>query len=182
MYATICKGITLSGKPCHRKIKRELYCHQHRGKLGFRQAKPKECIICYNSLANQKRALGCGHWIHKRCVVESAKAECPVCRSPLNLGFYATRYIKKLAQKREQELLLEEEEELRSELENQVTVIIAPALQERIHDVIGDILENTNDIDTTDVIMNIFNEDSYQYFLYDLIDPDFSESDIDSSY
>ncbi len=162
-----CKAITLSGKPCHRKIKRTRYCYQHCAILAFRQAKPKECIVCCNSLADQKRALECGHWIHKRCVVESAKAECPVCRTPLNLGLRVMKYINKLAQKREQELLLEEEEELRVELENQVSILIAPALQERIHDVISDILEDTDDIDTTGVIMNIFNDDIYQYFLMD---------------
>lgn len=177
MHTSICKGITLSGKPCHRKVKCGRYCHQHCGKLTFRQTKPLECIICCESLVKQNRALECGHWIHEHCIIKSAKAECPICRTSLHLGLRAMRRIRKLAQKREQEMLLEEDEELRSELESQVSILIAPALQERIHDVIGNILENTDDIDSTDVIMNIFDDDIYQYFFYDLMDEEFLESD-----
>ncbi len=179
----ICQGITLSGKPCHRKIKNQLYCYQHRralqssGIIQYRQTKPLECIICCESLANQRRALACGHWIHNICILESAKAECPICRSKLNLGKRATNHIDKLAKKREAEYIEEEEEELRVELQQQVAGLITPALRERIHEVVGDLLDETINIDASDVLNDIFDDDTYQSFLHNLMGYDLLESD-----
>ena len=162
---TICKGITLSGVPCNRRIKEtgKTLCHQH--KVIFRQAKPEECIICYESLANQKRSLDCGHWIHKQCIIKSAKAECTICRKKLNLGALATQRIKELAIQRSEEQLIEEEQELIA-LENTRSNLIDPELQERIHDIVSNILEYNDTIDAIDVIVNIFDD---QDFLYNLL-------------
>ncbi len=185
----ICQGITLSGKQCHRKIKNQQYCYQHRktlqsGITKYIQTKPKECIICCESLANQRRALACGHWIHKICIIESAKAECPICRTKLNLGTRALNRIDKLAKKRVAEYLEEEEEELRVELQQQVADLIAPALQERIHEVVGDLLDETDNIDANDVLNDIFDDDTYQSFLHSLMGYELLESEFfdDSDY
>ncbi len=186
----ICQGITLSGGQCHRKIKNQQYCYQHRQNpcdvKKHRETKPSECIICYESLANQRYALECGHWIHIKCIINSAKAECPICRTKLTVGKRAMKRIEKLARTREVEFLQEEEDELRMDLQYQVAGLIAPALQDRIHEVVGNLLDETDDIITTDVLTDVFDDDTYQSFLhslmgYELLESEFfDESDLDS--
>jgi hypothetical protein len=186
----ICQGITLSGVPCHRKVKNQQYCYQHRqdpySVKKHRETKPSKCIICYESLANQRNALECGHWIHIKCIINSAKAVCPICRTKLTVGKRAMKCIEKLAKTRETEYLQEEEDELRIDLQYQVAGLIAPALQDRIHEVVGNLLDDTDDIITTDVLTDVFDDDTYQSFLhslmgYELIESEFfDESDLDS--
>ena len=168
----VCQGITLSGKQCQRKIKNQKYCYQHRvcpNLFKYRQEKPSECIICCESLANQRHALKCGHWIHINCIINSAKAECPICRTKLTLGTRAMKRIEKLAKKRKAECIAEEEEELRIDLQHQVAGLIAPTLQDRIHEVIGHLLDETDDINANDILADIFDDDTYQGFLHSLM-------------
>jgi len=173
----ICQGITLSGQQCHRVVKNDNYCYQHRQNdvKKHRETKPSECIICFESLANQRHALECGHWIHLKCIIESAKAECPICRTKLTMGKRALKHIEELAKIRKAEFLQEEEEELNMNIQHQVAGLIAPALQERIHEVIGNLLDETDDISTMDVLADIFDDETYQSFLnslmgYELLD------------
>nr|QBK87574.1 MAG: hypothetical protein LCMAC201_04870 [Marseillevirus LCMAC201] len=84
--------------------------------------------------------------------------------------------IKKLAKKREAENLEEEEEELR-DLQEQVAGLITPALQERIHEAVGYLLDETDDIDANDVLSDIFDDDTYQSFLHSLMNYELSESE-----
>lgn len=167
-----CQGITLSGNQCHRKIKDQTYCYQHRPtetNKKYIQPKPDECCVCCESLKTQKRPLSCGHWIHTSCIISSAKAECPVCRTKLTLNKRAMNKINRLARKRKAEELAEEEEELRMELQYQVADLIAPALQERIQDVIGNLLNENDDINASDVLIDVFDDDLYQNFLQNLL-------------
>ena len=147
-----CKGITQSGEQCHRKTRTDL-CHQHR--VNFMQLKPEECIICLENIAQQKRALECGHWIHKQCIINSAKAECPLCRTRLHLGPQALNKIDKLAQIRAKERIEEEEEELLAEFREEILDL---SLQEHIHNIVSFLLDGNNDISFVDVIDAIFED------------------------
>lgn len=50
----------------------------------FSQEKPDDCVICTEKM-NENNPLHCGHWIHYGCVEKQFNAECPVCRSPLDI-------------------------------------------------------------------------------------------------
>lgn len=153
-----CQGITLNGCECNRKVTGD-YCFQHANK--FFSPRPEECPVCYESISEQKRPLECGHWIHKQCIVESAKAECPICRCKLQMGKRDLNKIEKLAKKRKTEDLEEEEEELRNNLSNQITYLIAPALIERINQIVGNLLNENDDINHLDVLADIFQDDVF---------------------
>jgi hypothetical protein len=47
--------------------------------------KPDECVICIESLKDEQNSLCCGHWVHLECIKKQFKAECPLCRHPLNI-------------------------------------------------------------------------------------------------
>lgn len=42
--------------------------------------KPLECPVCMDELDEKAKPLLCGHWVHRSCVVQSGKAQCPICR------------------------------------------------------------------------------------------------------
>lgn len=56
----------------------------------FIQEKPDDCVICTEKM-NETNPLHCGHWIHYKCVQKQFKAECPVCRSPLDIEVKGVR-------------------------------------------------------------------------------------------
>jgi hypothetical protein len=56
----------------------------------FTQEKPDDCVICTEKM-NENKPLHCGHWIHYGCVQKQFKAECPVCRSPLDIEVKGSR-------------------------------------------------------------------------------------------
>ena len=61
------------------------YCHRHKHKVDLHKfPKPKTCPVCFCSIHQCQRPLCCGHWVHRRCVEKSGKAECPICRHQLN--------------------------------------------------------------------------------------------------
>lgn len=134
----ICQAITLTGRQCQRGATNGNYCYQHYNQTsGYRELKPKECIICYESLENQNQALECGHWIHLNCIINSAKAMCPICRRPLLLGKRAMKTIDELAYQREEELLREEEQALQMEFGIDY---LLPALEHHIYGVVGGLI------------------------------------------
>ena len=61
------------------------YCHRHKHKItqNYKFPKPKNCPVCFCSIHQCQRPLSCGHWVHRRCVQKSGKAECPLCRHQL---------------------------------------------------------------------------------------------------
>ena len=179
MNTIICQGITLSGTQCNRRVKNKRYCYHHKKNqtTRYRQEKPLECIICCESLAKQRRSLECGHWIHVKCIVESAKAECPICRSELKLGKRAMKRISKIAKKRHTEYIQEEEDDLRNDLQHQVARLIAPTLRSRIYEVVGNLFIETDDIDVGDVLLDIFDDDTIQNLLPNWMS--YTESDLE---
>lgn len=42
--------------------------------------KPSECPVCMEEFDEKAKPLLCGHWVHRSCVVQSGKTQCPVCR------------------------------------------------------------------------------------------------------
>lgn len=152
----ICNGITLSGKRCNRKVKDGCeFCYQHINV--YRQTKPSTCIICYEPLTDVLKPLICGHWIHTECIIQSGKAQCPICRKELELKNRDMRRLERIARERREELIAEEQEELRRNLDEN----IPPVLRERIEELVQKILEETADDDgvlygilTFDILMD----------------------------
>jgi len=56
----------------------------------FTQEKPDDCVICTEKM-NENDPLNCGHWIHYTCIQKQFKAECPVCRAPLDINVKGSR-------------------------------------------------------------------------------------------
>ena len=52
--------------------------------MSFVCEKPSECPVCYEPL-NEVKALSCGHWVHKSCIIKSKKDNCPMCRQKVKL-------------------------------------------------------------------------------------------------
>lgn len=62
------------------------YCHKHKHKImpNHKFPKPKTCPICFGSMHQCHRPLLCSHWVHRKCIQKSGKAECPLCRQKLD--------------------------------------------------------------------------------------------------
>ena len=41
--------------------------------------------MCMSTLDARYRGLGCGHLVHRECVIQSMRPECPICRAPVLL-------------------------------------------------------------------------------------------------
>jgi len=152
-----CKGITLKGTKCRRKSIQD-YCWEHSIKNNHRECKPVECLVCYESLTNQKYALDCGHWIHTECIINSAKAECPLCRKIITLGKRNMNKLEKIAKKRKIETLQQEEDDLRAGLQEHMTGVIRPLLEENIEEIVGFLFDENM----------VFDEEMYEEFLNSL--------------
>jgi len=79
--------------------------------------KTDECVVCLEKFTDKNRPLKCYHWIHKKCIINSGKDQCPICRVT-NVGLN-TSELKKLKKvnlrmkrenEREERRRLEEEE------------------------------------------------------------------------
>jgi hypothetical protein len=57
------------------------YCSDHVCIIRF--DKPDNCPICLDSMNNITLPLNCGHWLHRKCLVNWSDV-CPVCRMPVN--------------------------------------------------------------------------------------------------
>ena len=42
----------------------------------------RQCPICYEDIF-KINTLSCGHMIHASCIIQSGKAQCPICRAAL---------------------------------------------------------------------------------------------------
>jgi len=146
-----CIGITRLGTRCkHTVLPGKDYCYQHSG-IGFRQSKPDDCIVCCESLEKQRTSLSCGHWVHTNCIIQSAKAECPICRAPLKMGKRAMHKLEQLRLERRRQGVLEEEEEIRQQLEDHFVEIFSPTLYNQIYSIIGLLIDDPDDI--TDLLV-----------------------------
>jgi len=143
-----CKGVTSKGKPCTRTVQGE-YCFQHvytEQPKKYIQLKPDECLVCYESMETVKNPLPCGHWIHKECIIESAKAECPFCRKMVPFPKKELRRIKALFRKRKAEEIREEEAELIQQYQ-QPMVQVNNILERNITQALLSILDNNATLD-----------------------------------
>ena len=59
------------------------YCGRHLRQVRFR--KPAECPICMDDMEAVHLPLKCGHWVHRKCLVDWSDI-CPVCRAPVELS------------------------------------------------------------------------------------------------
>ncbi len=100
------------------------YCTLHYRKMMF---KTDECVVCLEKFTHKSQPLRkCRHWIHKKCIVNSGKDECPICRvANTGLNKKEMKKLKKvslrMAKEKEQEELarLREEEESRFNLDSE---------------------------------------------------------------
>lgn len=78
-----CTATNKNGKKCkNKKCKNHSYCKRHLSLFKF--DKPDECIICTSSMENENQPLSCGHWVHRKCIVQW-KDECPICRTKIKV-------------------------------------------------------------------------------------------------
>lgn len=47
--------------------------------------KPEECPVCLEEFKKEEEPWPCGHYVHRTCITQSLKAECPMCRTKLRL-------------------------------------------------------------------------------------------------
>lgn len=59
------------------------YCPEH--KKQYSLEKPEECPVCLEEFKIDEEPWPCGHYIHRSCITQSLKAECPLCRARLYL-------------------------------------------------------------------------------------------------
>jgi hypothetical protein len=85
MTTITCQGTTKTGSRCRRLVKNGTLCihHQHKSH-NWIQEKPDECPVCFEGLGRSK-PLSCGHWVHRNCILQSGKKECPICRAKLKI-------------------------------------------------------------------------------------------------
>jgi hypothetical protein len=107
-----CKCVVPNCKNVKSKIGNKSFCKKHNQK--FKYDKPDDCPICTESLKDEKYPLiNCGHWIHHSCVIESGKAECPVCRAAVALTRGLKKELTKKSKQMKNEREIEEFEEIR---------------------------------------------------------------------
>lgn len=81
-----CKGFTLRGSLCKNFTSLEHgFClsHQYQSRIKDSNLEEGICAICLER-AEKYEALECGHLIHRKCIKQTQKVECPVCRAELH--------------------------------------------------------------------------------------------------
>ena len=76
------------GRKCKRiKFKDFQFCRIHLKNMKPIYNLPREdtCIICTEEYKKTEPPLLCGHYIHRRCIVQWGKEECPICRNYIPL-------------------------------------------------------------------------------------------------
>jgi hypothetical protein len=131
-----CRGVTSRGVKCKIDLGQgsgEEFCRYH-AELAPPQPKPESCCVCTELLETERRPLDCGHWIHRACVVQSAKAECPLCRAALRhcLSGVDKREIKRIKARRLREQIEEDHQELVREIDNSLGAMLPDYLHDRL--------------------------------------------------
>lgn len=80
MHTCEIKGCML---PKNESSKEGKYCNAH--KTQFALEKPEECSVCLEEFDEKEEPWPCGHYVHRKCITQSMKAECPLCRKQLRL-------------------------------------------------------------------------------------------------
>ncbi len=158
-----CKGKTLKGKKCERKVTKGEYCYLHydQDESFFKQEKPSECPICCEKMID-KHPMSCGHWVCVECVIKSAKPECPICRQKIIMTEHALKKINILAQKNKEETIREEQEYILSNLEDaEIDIIVLDAeTHARVVDIINEHVDHAsrNNTDIATLLNNILTD------------------------
>lgn len=89
------------------------YCIVH--KKQYALEKPDECPVCLEEFKSDEIPWPCGHYIHRSCITQSLKAECPLCRTALRL----TREEERAINARSHQAREERNQEMLNGLQNQ---------------------------------------------------------------
>ena len=111
-FKTVSKTCCIpSCKNLKSKIGNKSFCKKHNKKYKF--DKPIDCPICLERLDDKYPLLNCGHWVHHKCVIESGKSECPMCRAGVTFNRDLKKEMNKKIKIKKTENEREEMEELR---------------------------------------------------------------------
>ena len=103
--------------------------------------KPDECPICLDEFNKYVSIplIPCSHWVCKKCVINSGKNECPICRQEVQLSKVEMKQCNKISCKRqkekEEQQLIEDRrmaEQLQQELNQNERVQVQPVYVRRI--------------------------------------------------
>ena len=93
-------------------------CKKHYNTFKFKDDKPDECVVCLESLSDEKYPLrDCGHWVHYKCVILSGKKECPLCRYEIKMTKDQVKELNTIKNRMKKE----NEEDERKEIMEQIT-------------------------------------------------------------
>lgn len=93
--------------------------------MSFVCEKPSECPVCYEPL-NENKALSCGHWVHKSCIIKSKKDNCPMCRQKVKLSRREREDMYNLIVEetiQQPQVQYQEEEELPYTMPNEIAIV-----------------------------------------------------------
>lgn len=147
-----CRGFTVRGEECKNNVvvsdgEVSDYCRFH--KVVANLPRPDCCCVCTDPLDTEPAPLECGHWVHRDCIVKSAKAECPLCRATLSrLGRTAMKEIQRLRQIRIQEEIEEEQQEIIRSFQS-IDEILDAELSPYIHSELNRLLETIIESEAT---------------------------------
>lgn len=144
-----CQAKTKKNELCMNKVtSAETYCSRHI-KI-FKFDKPTECSICYESLASEPQPLSCGHWIHRKCIFNWGKAECPICRAVISITKAETIHFNTPNEIHNDPIISDDT------LNDIINITVDAMIEQTINNMIGNL--GTNDIDNirNSIIYNIF--------------------------
>jgi hypothetical protein len=81
-----CRKMVQNEEYCLNTKEFKICCESHSKYLTIYE-KPDECPICLEEfdIENSIPLIPCSHWICKKCVINSGKNECPICRQQVEL-------------------------------------------------------------------------------------------------
>ena len=132
--------------------------------------KPDECPICLDEFSKYDSIplILCSHWICKKCVVNSGKNECPICRQEVQLSKVELKQCNKINMKRqkekEEQQMIEDRrmaEQLQRELNQNERIQVQPVYVRRMP--IMNI--NIDNIDEMLIVINALEDPVEQNYL-----------------
>jgi hypothetical protein len=132
--------------------------------------KPDECPICLDEFNKYDSIplIPCSHWICKKCVINSGKNECPICRQEVQLSKVELKQCNKINMKRqkekEEQQMIEDRrmaEQLQRELNQNERIQVQPVYVRRMP--IMNI--NIDNIDEMLIVINALEDPVEQNYL-----------------
>ena len=101
----------------------------------FKEEPQDECHVCCESIDTH---LSCGHWIHIDCVVQTGKANCPLCKKVVSMSIDDVVKMEKLSKKKKideerQVIRAIMDEELNEEFENRMSEFLTNVVNGNIY-------------------------------------------------